>query len=224
MLIEQDRNRWKRFAVAGILFIVIAAMIFDNSMILQILDSTFQSLFANPDQKSGLTRSLMTLISFIGSPKMDILWTLIIAFFLWGFKLKIPALWTICTVIGGDVLGTIAKHVVKRSRPVQHMAKDDGYSFPSGHVLGFFLVVAVLLLVVMPLIRRRAIRDICQVILVLLVVLLAISRVYLFAHYPMDPIGAMLLAYAWVQVAEWLYVAIAPRLKRSWRPVHNSLI
>lgn len=224
MLIEPDRNRWKRFAVSGILFIVIAAMIFDNSMILQILDSTFQSLFANPNQKAGAMRSLMTVISFLGSPKMDLLWTLLIAFFLWGFKLKIPALWAICTVVGGDVLGTIAKHIVHRSRPVQHMAKDNGYSFPSGHVLGFFLVAAVLILVVVPLIRRRAVRDIIQVLLVLFVVVLAISRVYLFAHYPMDTMGAMLLAYAWVQVAEWLYIAIAPRLKRSWRPVHNSLI
>lgn len=40
-------------------------------------------------------------------------------------------------------------------------------------------------------------------------------------HYPSDVIGAMLLAYAWVQVAEWLYVWFAPILKR-WKFVANS--
>ena len=43
---------------------------------------------------------------------------------------------------------------------------------------------------------------------------LAVSRVYLYAHWPFVTIGAMLLAYAWLQVAEWLYVAWAPRLQR----------
>ena len=203
MLIEPENDRWKRFAVSGILFVLIAAMIKEQSMILQLVDSVFQS--------------------FLGSPKMDLLWMLVIAFFLWGFKLKIPALWTICTVVGGDALGWIVKHIVKRARPVQHMAKDDGYSFPSGHDLGFFLVVAVLMLIVVPLIHKRATRVICQILLVLAVLVLAISRVNLWAHYPVDTIGAMLLGYTWLQVAEWLYVIVAPWLKQHFRPVHNSL-
>ena len=163
----------------------------------------------------------MIIISFLGSPKMDILWTLIIAFFLWGFKYKIPALWAICTVLGGDVIGFVVKHIIKRARPAQHMAKDNGYSFPSGHVLGFFLVAAVLFLVVIPLFRSAALRVICQLLLIVFIALLAVSRVYLLAHYPFDTIGAMLLAYTWVQIAEYLYVAIAPRIS-GWRIVHHS--
>ncbi|HIW70144.1 MAG TPA: phosphatase PAP2 family protein, partial [Candidatus Limosilactobacillus merdipullorum] len=189
MLIEPENDRWKRFAVSGILFVLIAAMIKEQSMILQLVDSVFQSLFTNPNWHNHFVHMLMTLVSFLGSPKMDLLWMLVIAFFLWGFKLKIPALWTICTVVGGDALGWIVKHIVKRARPVQHMAKDDGYSFPSGHVLGFFLVVAVLMLIVVPLIHKRATRVICQILLVLAVLVLAISRVYLWAHYPVDTIG-----------------------------------
>lgn len=223
MLIQPENDRWKRFAISGILFVLIAAMVKEQSMILQLVDSVFQSLFTNPNGGSHVVRFLMTVISFLGSPKMDLLWTFIIAFLLWGFKLKIPALWAIGTVVGGDIVGWIVKHIVKRARPVQHMAKDDGYSFPSGHVLGFFLVVGVLLLIVVPLIQKQSTRVICQILLVLAVLLLAISRVYLWAHYPVDTIGAMLLAYTWLQVAEWLYVAFAPRLKQNFRLVHNSL-
>lgn len=221
MLIENDSGRWKRLVVSGVLFIVVAAMIYKNSMLSGTIDTVLQALFASthPNVHSG-GRSLMVLISFLGSPKMDLVWTFIIAF-LWGFKYKIPALWAICTVIGGDVLGFIVKHIVKRARPAQHMAKDDGYSFPSGHVLGFFLVAAVLFLVVIPLFRSAALRVICQLLLIIFVALLAVSRVYLLAHYPFDTIGAMLLGYTWLQIAEYLYVAFAPRIS-NWRIVHHS--
>lgn len=77
------------------------------------------------------------------------------------------------------------------------------------------------MLVVIPLIQRAAVRVICQLLLIFYVVLLAISRVYLYAHFPMDTVGAMLLAYTWLQVAEYLYVIIAPRLSH-WQLVANS--
>lgn len=222
MLIERDSNRWQRLLVSGILFAVIAAMIYKNTMFIGTLDSVLQTLFANshPNAAGGM-KTLMKVISFIGEPKLDILWAILIAFFLWGFKYKIPAIWTLCLVAGGDVLGYIAKNLVKRARPAQHMASDDGYSFPSGHVLGFFMIAAVLMLVVIPLFRSAAIRVICQLLLIFYVVLLAISRVYLYAHYPFDTIGAMLLAYTWVQVAEYLYVFLAPRMAQ-WSLVRNS--
>ena len=222
MIIEKDSGRWKHLVVSGVLFIVVAAMIYKNSMLSGTIDTVLQALFASshPNVHTG-GRTLMIIISFLGSPKMDILWTLIIAFFLWGFKYKIPALWAICTVLGGDVIGFVVKHIIKRARPAQHMAKDNGYSFPSGHVLGLFLVAAVLFLVVIPLFRSAALRVICQLLLIVFIALLAVSRVYLLAHYPFDTIGAMLLAYTWVQIAEYLYVAIAPRIS-GWRIVHHS--
>ena len=222
MLIEQDSNRWQRLLVSAVLFVVIAAMIYKNTMLIGTLDSVLQTLFTNnhPNAESGM-KTFMKVVSFIASPKMDIFWTCLIAFLLWGFKYKIPALWSLCLVAGGDVLGAIAKHLVQRARPAQHMSSDSGYSFPSGHTLGIFLVAAILLLLVIPLIQRAAIRVICQLLVIFFVVLLSISRVYLYAHYPFDTIGAMLLGYAWVQVAEYLYRALAPRLS-SWRLVRNS--
>lgn len=166
---------------------------------------------------------LMKLVSFIGSPKMSIIYVVIIAFFLWGFKYKIPALWALGTIAGGDVVAYVVKDIVKRARPAQHMATDDGYSFPSGHVFGFFLVAAILFMVVIPNLKKSWLRLLCQILLVLFIIILAISRVYLYAHYPSDVIGAMLLAYTWLQVAQWLYVWLAPILQR-WSFLANSEI
>ena len=224
MLIQNDAKRWQRLLVSAVLFIVIAAMVYKSTMLIGTLDSVLQTLFTNnhPNATGGM-KVVMTLISFIGSPKMDLVWAFIIAFLLWGFKYKIPALWTLGVIFGGDVLGAIVKHVIKRARPAQHMAADNGFSFPSGHVLGGFLIAGILMLVVVPIIQSESMRVICQALLIFYVALLAISRVYLYAHFPTDTIGAMLLAYAWLQVAEYLYIIFAPMLSR-WKFVSNSYI
>lgn len=224
MLIQNDAKRWQRLLVSTVLFIVIAAMVYKSTMLIGTLDSVLQTLFTNnhPNATGGM-KVVMTLISFIGSPKMDLVWAFIIAFLLWGFKYKIPALWTLGVIFGGDVLGAIVKHVIKRARPAQHMAADNGFSFPSGHVLGGFLIAGILMLVVVPIIQSEFMRVICQILLVFYVALLAISRVYLYAHFPTDTIGAMLLAYAWLQIAEYLYVIFAPILSR-WKFVSNSYV
>ena len=215
MFIERDNHRWRRFAFSGGFFIILLLLIKFNSSVATMMDAVLQSLFTSQRLEGiGWFRALMTFLSFIASPKMDIIWVIIIAVFLWLRQCKIPTIWAVCTLIGGDFFGEVFKHIVKRARPAQHLAADDGYSFPSGHTLGIFLVAAILLLVVLPLIQRRSVRTICQILLVFTIFFLAISRVYLYAHWPFDTIGAMLLAYAWLQVAEWLYVAWAPRLQR----------
>lgn len=220
MLIERDRKRPMRLIVTTVIFLVVAAMIYKNSMLITTVDTVCQALFTS-SKTTGFVHTLMVLTAFLASPKMDILWGLIIAFFLWGFKGKIPAVWALLTLFGGDVLGTIVKHVIKRDRPAQHPVSDTGYSFPSGHVLGFFLIAAIISLVVVPLIRSGATRVIIQLVLIFAVVLVAISRVYLQAHYPSDTFSAMLLAYAWLQFSEGVYVRYAPRLRR-WKMTHNS--
>ncbi|WP_283587223.1 phosphatase PAP2 family protein [Limosilactobacillus viscerum] len=215
MFIERDSHRMRRFLLSGGFFIILLLLIKFNSSVVTMMDAVLQSLFTSQRlEGAGWFHALMTLLSFLASPKMDLLWVFIIAVVLWLKHFQIPALWAIGTILGGDVLGEIAKHIVKRARPAQHLAADDGYSFPSGHTLGIFLVAAIILLIVLPLIQRRSIRTICQILIVFVIFFLAISRVYLYAHWPFDTISAMLLAYAWLQVAEWLYVAWAPRLQR----------
>lgn len=218
---ERDSERLKRFLISGIIFVVIAAMVFSNSVVFQLFDSMLQAFFTGTT--TDFRTMLMKIVSFIGEPKMSIVYVVIIAFFLWGFKYKIPALWALGTLGGGDIVAYAVKEVVKRARPAQHMAADDGFSFPSGHVFGIFLIAAILFLVVIPNLKRNWVRLLCQIILVLFIIILAISRVYLYAHYPSDVIGAMLLAYTWLQITEWLYVWIAPVLKR-WSFLSNSAI
>lgn len=215
MLIVQDNRRWQRFTLSAVVFIVLMLMIKFNAAVGTTIDAVFQSLFTSQRLENiGWFHALMSLITFLCKPVLDLVWVFIIAIILWLRRYKIPALWALGTIFGGDVLGTLIKHFVKRARPAQHLVADDGYSFPSGHVLGFFLVAGILFLIVIPIIQKGATRTICQLLLIFAVFFLAVSRVYLYAHWPADTIGAMLLAYAWLQVAEWLYVAWAPKLQQ----------
>ena len=150
-------------------------------------------------------------ITVLNEPKVIVVWDFLLAGLLVLFHHPWLALWSLGTLAVTDAVGIFLKHSVKRKRPLSMRTYRDGYSFPSGHTLGFFLVVAILFLIVIPLIQKASVRTILQILLIFAVFFLAVSRVYLYAHWPFDTIGAMLLAYAWLQVAEWLYVAWAPR-------------
>ena len=215
MLIVRDSRRWQRFTISAVVFIILMLMVKFNAAVGTTIDAVFQSLFTSQRfENIGWFHAMMSLLTFLGKPVLDIFWVLVIAIIMWLRRYKIPAIWAICTILGVDVLGTLIKHFVKRVRPAQHLAADDGYSFPSGHVLGFFLVAGILFRILITIIQKAEVRTIFQLQLIFAVFFLAISRVYLYAHWPVDTIGAMLLAYAWLQVAEWLYVSWAPKLQQ----------
>ena len=50
MLIENDANRWQRLLVSGVLFVVVGAMVYKNTMLIGTLDSVLQALFTERDR------------------------------------------------------------------------------------------------------------------------------------------------------------------------------
>ncbi|GKT02747.1 phosphatase PAP2 family protein [Furfurilactobacillus entadae] len=220
MLIEKERGRGLILTITTILFLFLAIAALRQSQILSLIDS---EIVNHIPHNSGVLTGLFSLITKLASPSLDLIYMFIIAGALWGFKYKIPALWALGYGLGGDVLGTIIKKIVARQRPVGHMASDDGYSFPSGHVLGMFMVAAILFVVVLPLMANNLQRLLVQTLLCIWMVLVMFSRVYLQAHFPTDTIGAVLLAYSWLQCAEYLYVWLAPKLQKV-RFLSNSKV
>ncbi|WP_367377006.1 phosphatase PAP2 family protein [Levilactobacillus cerevisiae] len=221
MLFNRDRDRPWKLTLATALFLVVAIYIKAQNAYVDFLDSSIVDVIQKnqPGWKTLLYRGVTSL----AEPKLDIIWVLILAFLLWGFKFKIPALWCLATLAGGDVIASLVKNLVKRARPTGHLAIDNGYSFPSGHVFGTFLLVAMIWGILVPMIMASWKAWLVRILLIVWMVLVMVSRVYLNAHFPTDTIGAVLLAYLWLQIAEGLYIRLAPMMQ-SWPLLKKSEI
>ncbi|GAF37552.1 phosphatase PAP2 family protein [Lentilactobacillus farraginis] len=222
MMIDKDVNRAFKLLVSIIITLLLSISVAFNFDYLQFLDSIFTTAIQGK-APSELLEKIYTGVSFFASPKMDILWVFVIAFFLWGFKYKVPALWALFTLGGGDIVGFVVKHLVKRHRPPLHLGADNGFSYPSGHVLGVFLLMAVLWIAVIPLIRQASLRVVLRILVGLVIILVMFSRVYLNAHYPTDTLGGCLVGYSWLLISEMFYVKYAPQVAR-FRFVVNTKV
>jgi undecaprenyl-diphosphatase len=112
-------------------------------------------------------------------------------------------LWCVAlTVPGGMLLNELMKHAFQRSRPTLNdpLLTLSTYSFPSGHVAGaalFYGVLGALLIAKIPVWRWRVL---IAFVAITLVVLVALSRLYLGVHYLSDVLAAFAEAVAWLSL------------------------
>jgi membrane-associated phospholipid phosphatase len=80
---------------------------------------------------------------------------------------------------------------------VDPVATAHGKSFPSGHAMSSTFVYGSLLLVFLPVVRRR-VRPILFGLTVVLVAAIGFSRLALGVHYITDVVGGVVLGLAWL--------------------------
>lgn len=145
-------------------------------------------------------------VAWIGQPKLTVGYAFVLAGVLWLTADSITAFWVLATLGSLDALGIAVKLYFKRKRPDQHLPGDDGYSFPSGHVLG----TTVLVLMIWALWPTPWIGSLGLVWLMLV----AASRLVLRAHYPSDVFSTMVMAAGWVALLRRLYAPLAELVTR----------
>ena len=115
------------------------------------------------------------------------------------------AAFVVATGIGLAVLGPVTKAIVNRARPVVASPVAEtpsNASFPSGHAMTALVTLGVLLLLVLPGVRRQARRWLIAG-TALLVVAVGVTRLALGVHFVSDVLAG------WALGAGWLAVTVA---------------
>lgn len=131
----------------------------------------------------------MVIITSLGNG--GIIWIVISILLMSNKKYRNIGFITLGALILSTIIGEgIVKHLVRRIRPCNHLNKNKllitepkSYSFPSGHTLSSFAVAGVLSMYFAE----------YSFIFIGIAFLIALSRIYLYVHYPTDVIAGIVL-------------------------------
>lgn len=181
--------------VALVLFAVLAFGVINDSIWVHQIDLYFQDLI-----RSNITENKTNIFKFItnlAAPSVAIILTIVASLISWLIKrdIRIPLFLIINVVVGAGLMAVI-KQIVRRSRPAisERLITEHGFSFPSGHATNamvFYGSLFILILIYMQ--KPKILKWLIEIILVLVIIAIPISRVYLGVHYPTDVLAGLLL-------------------------------
>jgi membrane-associated phospholipid phosphatase len=149
--------------------------------------------------RSPSLEPIMMEITFLGTGTVVMAIVVVSGLFLWLSNHKYSAaLLMICT-LGGILLNTLLKVGYSRPRPqlFDWVMPALSWSFPSGHAMSAAAVYGTVAYLAARLQKRHLHRVITMLCAVVLIALIAITRLYLGVHYPSDLIAGVIIGLAW---------------------------
>lgn len=104
----------------------------------------------------------------------------------------------VVAILGALLLSEALKYIVRRPRPPDAAMLVSGPSFPSGHTLAATAVYGILAFLLIRERSRRLWHVATALVLIAIIVLVALSRVYLGVHWPYDVIASIDIGAAWL--------------------------
>ena len=143
------------------------------------------------------------IIAFINDPKLLVVLDVFLASFLISKNKNLLAFWVLFTLGFTDLIGIFLKKWMRRKRPILHSDLEEGYSFPSGHVLGSTVMALIIWQIFANQLGNRLL-----LVLAIIWLMVVISRISLKAHFPSDILGATSLAVLCFSIAQQLLFLI----------------
>ncbi len=129
---------------------------------------------------SSIITNVMKFISWLISPVPIILFILAMLIFM---KNKNPAVFITINIVAAGTINFILKNIFRRERPFDYMLTYvKGYSFPSAHAMISSSLLCSLIYCNNKYTKNKAIKNVIDIVLLLLIILVPISRVYLGVH------------------------------------------
>jgi membrane-associated phospholipid phosphatase len=125
---------------------------------------------------------------------------------LWLLASRSAAIWLVAALVA-SLSDTGVKLLVDRPRPAGHLVevsgKSSGAAFPSGHATAAVLVYGFIFYLAGFLIPARLLRLLVQALCLVIIVLTALQRVYVGAHWPSDVLGGLLFGGLLLSLLIW---------------------
>ncbi|MFV9672373.1 MAG: phosphatase PAP2 family protein [Acidimicrobiia bacterium] len=186
-----DHPAARRLAIAlwvlGVLLFLALAIPITADWV-QVVDDWVHALAI--DLENGFAVGLAEAMNLVGSTwVVTPVMVLTAAFLLWKRRWEALAYWVLAMVGSQLLIGPI-KSLYARPRPPMALVETTGYSFPSGHAVAGAAVAVALVIVLVPAGPKR--RNL-EILAAAFAVLMALSRVYLRAHWLSDTVSGAAL-------------------------------
>lgn len=151
------------------------------------------------DHRSPTLEPIMLEITFLGTASVVMAIVVVSALFLWLTRHRYSAVLLLIATSGGIVLNGLLKMGFSRPRPQlfdwgMHVVSS---SFPSGHAMSAAVVYGTVAYLAARLQKRHLHRVLTMVVAAILIVIIAITRLYLGVHYPSDVFAGIIIGLSW---------------------------
>lgn len=176
--------------ILSVLFIALCVLV-KLDLLSNIDESVYKLITYN---MNGTTTKIYKIITFFGSTKFMVgLCVLLLVLFI-ILKKNIYGYIISGTLIFSTIMNNVIKVIIRRERPIHMIVKETTFSFPSGHTMASVSMYGILIYLINKTNMNKKLKIVLSIILGLIPLMVATSRIYLGAHYFSDILGAIILS------------------------------
>lgn len=176
--------------VLSLLFIVLCILV-KLDLLSNIDESVYKFITSN---MNDTTTNIYKVITFFGSTIFMVgLCVLLLVLFI-ILKKNIYGYIISGTLIFSTIMNNVIKVIIRRERPIYMIVRETTFSFPSGHTMASVSMYGILIYLINKSNMNKKLKIILSIILGMIPLMVATSRIYLGAHYFSDILGAIMFA------------------------------
>lgn len=176
--------------VLSLLFVILCILV-KLDLLSNIDESVYKFITSN---MNDTTTNIYKVITFFGSTIFMVgLCVLLLVLFI-ILKKNIYGYIISGTLIFSTIMNNVIKVIIRRERPIYMIVRETTFSFPSGHTMASVSMYGILIYLINKSNMNKKLKIILSIILGMIPLMVATSRIYLGAHYFSDILGAIMLA------------------------------